>query len=130
MKLIKRLPICTYNVCHDVGFCQCEAHTTWLDNNLLCLWLWWVLDMWGERLGSHAPVNDDKKKEAAKSRDHKLSDPMYPTRRDIVPNMWWPKTRQMALWWPSMDIYLSIAIEREYFLPHWTKFGGLSYFCF
>jgi hypothetical protein len=39
-------------------------------------------------------VNDDKKKrkkkekEAANSRDHhKLSDPMYPTRRDIEPNM-------------------------------------------
>jgi hypothetical protein len=102
--------MCTYNVCHDVSFCQCEAHTTWLDNNLLCLWLWWVLDMLGERLGSHAQVNYDKKKEAANWRDHKLSDPMYPTRRDIVPNMWWLKTWQMALWRPSMDIYLSIAI--------------------
>jgi hypothetical protein len=62
LKLIKRLPMCTYNVCHDVSFCQCEGHTTWLDNNLLCLWLWWVLDKWGERLGSHAHVNDDQKK--------------------------------------------------------------------
>jgi hypothetical protein len=29
----------------------------------------------------------EKDKEAANSRDHKLSDPIYPTRRDIVPNM-------------------------------------------